>query len=380
MAVSKYILVSLPLRGSTASSSSTWENLQRDISKIAFDIPTYKFHIPDLRVGTLDSLLALSDDLTKANSVVEGVTHKVKRQIDELERVAIADSSALAVDGVPIDSYVTRFSWDEAKYPTMTPLREVVDAIQDSVAKLEDDLKVRVAEYSNVKTQLSSILRKQNGSMAVRDLSDLVKADDVVNTEHLVTLLVVVSKYSQKDWLSHYETLSSFVVPRSSKKLSEDNEYALYTVTLFRKVADTFKTSAREKGFQVRDFEFNPEDQTQRKEDLDHLQHDQEMLQSTLLQWCYASYGEVFSSWMHICAIRVFTESILRYGLPPQFLAAVLAPSAKNEKRVRTTLENLCDGRNSAFWKSDEDSGMMGLAGGDADVHPYVSITVNLSS
>ncbi|KAH8959943.1 hypothetical protein BDL97_06G103700 [Sphagnum fallax] len=377
MAVSKYILVSLPLQG---SAFSAWENLQRGISKIAFDIPTYKFHIPDLRVGTLDSLLALSDDLTKANSVVEGVTHKVKRQIDELERVAIADSSALAVDGVPIDSYVTRFSWDEAKYPTMTPLREVVDSIQDSVAKLEDDLKVRVAEYSNVKTQLSTNLRKQSGSMAVRDLSNLVKADDVISTEHLVTLLVVVSKYSQKDWLSHYETLSSFVVPRSSKKLSEDNEYALYTVTLFRKVADTFKTSAREKGFQVRDFEFDPEGQMQRSEELDRLQHDQEILQSTLLQWCYASYGEVFSSWMHICAIRIFTESILRYGLPPQFLAAVLAPSAKNEKKVRTTLENLCDGRNSGFWKSDEDSGMMGLAGGDADVHPYVSITVNLSA
>jgi len=48
--------------------------------------------------------------------------------------------------------------------------------------------------------------------MAVRDLSNLVKADDVISTEHLVTLLVVVSKYSQKDWLSHYETLSSFVV------------------------------------------------------------------------------------------------------------------------------------------------------------------------
>ncbi len=49
-------------------------------------------------------------------------------------------------------------------------------------------------------------------SMAVRDLSNLVKADYVISTEHLVTLLVVVSKYSQKDWLSHYETLSSFVV------------------------------------------------------------------------------------------------------------------------------------------------------------------------
>ncbi|CAM6038755.1 unnamed protein product, partial [Sphagnum compactum] len=35
------------------------------LSNTAFDIATYKFHIPDLRVGTLDSLLALTDDLTK---------------------------------------------------------------------------------------------------------------------------------------------------------------------------------------------------------------------------------------------------------------------------------------------------------------------------
>jgi hypothetical protein len=35
-----------------------------------------------------------------------------------------------------------RFVWDEAKYPTMSPLREVVDSIHGQVAKIEDDLKV----------------------------------------------------------------------------------------------------------------------------------------------------------------------------------------------------------------------------------------------
>lgn len=40
-------------------------------------------------------------------------------------------------------------------------------------------------------------------------------------------------------------------MPRSSKLLFEDNEYALYTVTLFGRVADNFRTSARERGFQV---------------------------------------------------------------------------------------------------------------------------------
>lgn len=34
-----------------------------------------------------------------------------------------------------------RFVWDEAKYPTVSPLREIVDGIHVQVAKIEDDLK-----------------------------------------------------------------------------------------------------------------------------------------------------------------------------------------------------------------------------------------------
>lgn len=31
------------------------------------------------------------------------------------------------------------------------------------------------------------------------------------------------------------------------------------------------------------------------------------------------AYSEVFSLWFHIKAIRIYVESVLRYGLPPQF-------------------------------------------------------------
>ncbi|KAM1163520.1 hypothetical protein ACFX2I_023099 [Malus domestica] len=373
---SRYWVVSLPAQN---SASSLWNRLQEQISKHSFDTPLYRFNIPNLRVGTLDSLLSLSDDLLKSNNFVEGVSHKIRRQIEELERVSGVESSALTVDGVPVDSYLTRFVWDEAKYPTMSPLKEIVDSIHGQVAKIEDDLKVRVAEYNNVRSQLNSINRKQSGSLAVRDLSGLVKPEDIIISEHLVTLLAIVPKYSQKDWLSSYETLTNYVVPRSSKKLFEDNEYALYTVTLFNRVADNFRTSAREKGFQIRDFEYSSEAQESRKQELEKLVQDQENLRGSLLQWCYTSYGEVFSSWMHFCAVRVFTESILRYGLPPNFLACVLSPPTKAEKKVRSILEGLCDSGNSTFWKIDDEvgGGVPGLAG-DADAHPYVSFTINL--
>ena len=40
-------------------------------------------------------------------------------------------------------------------------------------------------------------------------------------------------------------------VPRSSKLIYEDNDYSLYSVTLFKRVAESFKQAARSKGFQV---------------------------------------------------------------------------------------------------------------------------------
>ncbi|XP_020599282.1 V-type proton ATPase subunit C [Phalaenopsis equestris] len=372
----RYWVVSLPVQ---SSAPALWSRLQELISKKAFDTPLYRFNTPDLRVGTLDSLLSLSDDLSKSNAFIEGVAHKIRRQIEELERASGIESLALTVDGVPVDTYLTRFVWDESKYPTVSPLREIVDTIHSQVAKIEDDMKIRAAEYNTVRGQLNAINRKQTGSLAVRDLSNIVKAEDIITSEHLVTLLTIVPKYSQKDWLSSYETLTTYVVPRSSKKLYEDNEYALYTVTLFGRVADNFKISARERGFQIREFEYSTEAQENRKQELEKLMQDQENLRSSLLQWCYASYGEVFSSWMHFCAVRVFTESILRYGLPPSFLAAALAPPVKSEKKVRNLLEQLCGNVNSTYWKSEDDAGAVAGVGVETDSHPYASFTVNVS-
>ncbi len=47
---------------------------------------------------------------------------------------------------------------------------------------------------------------------------------------------------------------------------------------------------------QIRDFEYSPEAQESRKQELEKLMQDQGSLRSSLLQWCYNSYGEVFFS------------------------------------------------------------------------------------
>lgn len=49
------------------------------------------------------------------------------------------------------------------------------------------------------------------------------------------------------DWNHYYEKLTDMIVPRSSQLISQDQDYGLFTVTLFKKVVDEFKLHAREK-------------------------------------------------------------------------------------------------------------------------------------
>ena len=59
------------------------------------------------------------------------------------------------------------------------------------------------------------------------------------------------------------------------------------------------------------------------------------------MQWCGASFSDAFTSWVHIKALRVFVESVLRYGLPPNFHVAVLEYPKKNGKKLRQVLQGL---------------------------------------
>lgn len=171
--------------------------------------------------------------------------------------------------------------------------------------------------------------RKQGGNLAVRDLGEYARRVHTVDTENLVTAFVAVPKSTAKDFLGQYESLTDFVVPRSATHVDEDNEYALFTIVLFRRVVDSFKAAARAKGYLLRDVPTEDASETGGATALARVQTETESKRGQLEQYCLNSYGEAFSGWIHVCAVRLFIESILRYGLPPRFLAVLMKPNPK---------------------------------------------------
>ncbi|XP_035850651.1 V-type proton ATPase subunit C 1-B-like isoform X2 [Sander lucioperca] len=331
-----FLFISVPL---DKTSLTSVEKLKHIIAKTNL-ASCCKFSIPDLKVGILDSLLSVSDDLSKLDTLTESVikkTHQTMREVMEQSSDKVLEN-ALA-NGVELMSYMTKFQWDKAKYPTALPLSSLTDIINKEVSQMETELKSRAAAYNSVKMSLQSLEHKLDGTLQTRSLNDIVRKEDLVVSEYLTTLLVVVTRGSYLQWERTYESLSEFVVPRSSRKLYEDGEGGLFSVTLFKRAVCEFKAKAQESKFTVRDYSFDMEAKKQ-QEMKKHSVLKKEQY-GVFVRWLKVNFSEVFVAWIHLKAMRVFVESVLRYGLPVNYQALVLHTDKKHSKKLREELASL---------------------------------------
>ncbi|NXY85170.1 VATC2 ATPase, partial [Alcedo cyanopectus] len=396
--MSEFWLISAP---GDQTNLQAWERMYMVTSKSNLSSNS-KFHIPDLKVGTLDALVGLSDELGKLDSFAESVIKKIAQYIGEvMEDSKDKVQENLLANGVDLISYLTRFEWDMAKYPIKQPLKNISEALAKQVTQIETDLKTRSAAYNNIKGNLQSLEKKTVGNLLTRTLADIVRKEDfVLNSEYLITLLVVVPKSSYVQWQKTYESLSDMVVPRSTKMIAEDAEGGLFTVTLFRKVMDDFKAKARENRFMVREFYFDEKELKCEKEEMMKLASDKKQQyvsnicctarqaqyccicsQGPLLRWLKVNFSEAFVAWIHVKALRVFVESVLRYGLPVNFQAMLLQPNRKSVKRLRDVLNLVFKHLDEVAAASVMDPGMdiPGLQLSNQEYYPYVYFKIDLS-
>ncbi|NXM78683.1 VATC1 ATPase, partial [Serilophus lunatus] len=350
----------------------TWEKLHAATTKSNNLSTNSKFNIPDLKVGTLDVLVGLSDELAKLDAFVESVVKKVAQYMaDVLEDSKDKVQENLLANGdILLDQkWQARHEFYLSSLDTLPSL-----FLFKGVNQIDNDLKARASAYNNLKGNLQNLERKNAGSLLTRSLADIVKKEDfVLDSEYLVTLLVIVPKLNYNDWVKQYETLAEMVVPRSSNVLFEDQDSYLCNVTLFRKAVDDFKHKAREYKFLVRDFQYNEEEMKADKEEMNRLSTDKKKQFGPLVRWLKVNFSEAFIAWIHVKALRVFVESVLRYGLPVNFQAMLLQPNKKTMKKLREVLYDLYKHLDSsAAAIIDATMDIPGLNLSQQEYYPYV--------
>jgi len=358
--------------------------------------------------------MTLSDELVKTDQIVEGIVRKIEKAAMELSDRSKAD---LSVGGVPAPRYIQQFAWDSAKYPNRRPLKDLVSLITSGAVAVEAELKQLTQSYGDKQASLQEAQRKKGGNLMVADLNDTLTDDimarvEVHDTEYLKTCFVAIAKsmkenfestiynigsdlvgYGGPDWsrdpsklgqavnygakVDRHKVKGSPVVPGSLKQIFADKDSILYTVTILKSQYEAgyyendefqqgnkidfepeFVKACKDKRFVVRtDFTWDPTKASRSENMLEQLQVEVDGMKSALMRWCKTHYGDAYVAWMHIKVIRVFVESVLRYGLPVDFTAVLYKVQGNKEPELIKALDKSL-GTDSTM--DDDDDNMEG--------------------
>ncbi|KAL8793533.1 MAG: hypothetical protein Q9195_003906 [Heterodermia aff. obscurata] len=378
----KYLLVSLPTNITLANEHD--EALTALRSAVTTDNgTTVPFKIPEFKIGTLDALVNQADELAKLESGCEGVVSKVG---DSLRTILEGDDEKIAqqktVNDKPVDQYLRSFNWNKVKYRADKPLGELIDMLQKEITSIDNDVKNKYNQYNQVKTSLTVLQRKQTGNLSNKSLTTVVDPSLVIrDSEYLETHLIAVPNTITKDFIKSYETLCQFIVPRSAIQIDSDDEFTLYAVTTFKKTSQEFIHKCREHKWTPRDFKYKEGGREEEQKEVEKVAKDEKKVWGEALRLGRTAWGEAVMAWVHVLALRVFVETVLRYGLPLSFVCGLVRTTPKLMKRVRTSLDNSYSylagnafGRDKKGRVKKDDSAMsadMQAAGNTADGADY---------
>lgn len=247
----------------------------------------------------------------------------------------------MLVDEQTIDDYLFKnWRWNESRYNIQKSLRDIVDTLSKETASIDNTMKAKLNNYNLVKGSLTQMQRKQMGNLSVRSLADVVTAEDfIAESEYMETVLVAVPRNLVKEWNATYEKLAQMVVPRSSKPIQSDDEFTLFSVVIFKRVHDEFLQKCRDHKFMVRDFTYSETEIQKQREELDTANTTEKELWTELLRLSRTNFSEAFQLLVHLKVVRLFVESVLRYGLPANYTGLIVKPEPKSTKKTFSALQ-----------------------------------------
>ena len=134
----------------------------------------------------------------------------------------------------------------------------------------------------------------------------------------------MVPSSARKDFLRTYETIAEMVVPRSALQIAQDDEFTLFAVTTFKKTSADFLHKCREQKWTPRQYKHVEGGREEEQRELERMIKEEKKVWGEALHMGRSGWSESVMVWAHVLTLRVFVETVLRYGLPLEFVCALI--------------------------------------------------------
>lgn len=376
----------------------------------------FDFRIPKLKITSLEDLLQLSEDLHKIEVNTKSLVEKMLKLYRELVSSESLDS--LLVEGVRIQKYLEEFSWNESRFPHSKLMKDDRVFLQKELDRIEKEFLVLSVKYQDSKSKLAAIKRKKGSPIQTAPLESLLTREELmkrtngmsfrevfIETNSLQTIAIVMNEQHEKAFLEEYEhfcehkeddaegeNICPSILPRSAKKVFVDREgNMMYSVVVLKKFIPEISALCKEKRLFVRIPErtqsVSPLTKVEGKEtdvqdeetQIAILEAANKKIITDTLSWTRPTYSDCMVYYVHTKVIRLYIESVLRYGLRTEQYTFIIFPVLKHVKKLCEILEKTLGGlagREEVYGVGNEFLNVSGLESSDMTEYPYACISV----
>ena len=144
------------------------------------------------------------------------------------------------MESLSIEQYLMKFNWDDQKFYRNTNIKELIKNMSQRIQSNENSIRQRTQEYQELKGQMNQFSKK-GGSLINMDLVDVLKKplvsdNDFQNNEYIQTLVAIVPRKAEAEFMEKYELVNEQIIPGSAKRFNfnDKDEYVPYRFMIMK--------------------------------------------------------------------------------------------------------------------------------------------------
>jgi V-type H+-transporting ATPase subunit C len=227
------------------------------------------------------------------------------------------DGEIQVISPVCVKNFLIHQRWNAGRWDyEKSSLHSITEDIVKTASVVDANLRQKLQDWLTINRAMTSAKSIASGSVLMRDLAGVLKAEHVIDTESLGTLLVVVQKSMLRDWFSTYEALeiedlkqlmgesgafgARVVMPKSSVQIAEDNDSVLVTCVVLKRFSDQIKTRLRENKYMSREYSFEKAAGDNKEKSMEQLASKRVAARQDLLKFSQSQFAELLTCWVHL--------------------------------------------------------------------------------
>lgn len=274
-----------------------------------------KLSTPRFPSASLDSLLELSDEVTRVYGQLEQICKKMELDMAEFPKIQFAPK----INGLTPSQYLQKFSWNESDYALQRgTLYDIISEITRSAHLAERGFREAYTKMTSANAAVSNAQKMAGGPLQTRSLTNIIYSDSECwfESENMTTIVCIVQRHMYESFLATYHTFSPYIVPYSAFNVTDDENSFLVTLIVMKDHTQDVIVALRREKIGVRDFTPQPKNEVKSSADaIGPLEKQAKLAEKDLADTAADVYPAVFKAVCYIAIVRAYIESTLKFGL-----------------------------------------------------------------